>query len=85
MLKKVEEKIRRKEDLRAYEKHFRLEYDSNGYLQSYKRNENKIQKEINRLGFFVIVTSKEISDCTEDREGQVMPMTDKKKDIGHIF
>ena len=46
---------------------------------------NEIQKEIDRLGFFVIVTSKEISDCTEDREGQVMPMTDKKKDIGHIF
>lgn len=47
------------EDLRAYEKHFKLEYDSNGYLQSYKRNE--IQKEIDRLGFFVIVTSKEMT------------------------
>lgn len=59
--KKVDEKIRRKEDLRAYEKHFRLKYDSNGYLQSYKRNENEIQKEIDRLGFFVIVTSKEMT------------------------
>lgn len=59
--KKVDEKIRRKEDLRAYEKHFKLKYDSNGYLQSYKRNENEIQKEIDRLGFFVIVTSKEMT------------------------
>ncbi len=59
--KKVDEKIRRKEDLRTYEKHFKLQYDSNGYLQSYKRNENEIQKEIDRLGFFVIVTSKEMT------------------------
>ena len=59
--KKVDEKIRRKEDLRAYEKYFKLKYDSNGYLQSYKRNETEIQKEIDRLGFFVIVTSKEMT------------------------
>ena len=57
----MDEKIRRKEDLRAYEKYFKLKYDSNGYLQSYKRNETEIQKEIDRLGFFVIATSKEMT------------------------
>lgn len=59
--KKVDEKIRRKEDMVSYKKLFRLKYDSNGYLQSYERNESEIQKEIDRLGFFVIVTSKEMT------------------------
>ena len=44
-----------------YEKLFRLKYDRNGYLESYKRDEQKIQKEVDRLGFFVIVTSKEMT------------------------
>lgn len=44
----------------SYEKLFKLKYAGNGYLESYKRNENKIQKEIDKLGFFVIVTSKEM-------------------------
>lgn len=59
--KKVDEKIRRKEDMVSYEKLFKLKYDGNGYLESYKRNENEIQKEIDKLGFFVIVTSKEMT------------------------
>lgn len=59
--KKVDEKIRRKEDMVSYKKLFRLKYDSNGYLQSYKRNEDEIQKEIDKLGFFVIITSKEMT------------------------
>ena len=59
--KKVNEKIRRKEDMVAYKKLFKLKYDNNGYLESYSRNENEIQKEIDKLGFFVIVTSKEMS------------------------
>lgn len=59
--KKIDEKIRRKEDMVSYEKLFKLKYDNNGYLQSYKRNENAIQKEIDKLGFFVIVTSKEMT------------------------
>ena len=45
----------------SYEKLFRLKYDNNGYLESYKRNETAIQKETERLGFFVIVTSKEMT------------------------
>lgn len=59
--KKVDEKIRRKEDVVPYEKLFKLKYDDNGYLESYKRNENEIQKEVDKLGFFVIVTSKEMT------------------------
>ena len=59
--KKADEKIRRKEDMAPYEKLFKLKYDNNGYLESYKRNENAIQKEIDKLGFFVIVTSKEMT------------------------
>ena len=59
--KKVDEKIRRKEDMVSYEKLFKLKYDNNGYLESYKRNEDVIQKEIDKLGFFVIVTSKEMT------------------------
>ena len=59
--KKVDEKIRRKEDMVSYEKLFKLKYDNNGYLESYKRNEDGIQKEIDKLGFFVIVTSKEMT------------------------
>ena len=45
----------------SYEKLFKLKYDNNGYLESYKRNEDGIQKEIDKLGFFVIVTSKEMT------------------------
>ena len=40
--------------------HGHLFYD-NGYPISYKRNENVIQKKADRLGFFVIVTSKKMS------------------------
>ena len=59
--KRVREKIRRKEDMAAYEKLFKLKYDNNGYLLSYKRNEKKIQEEVDKLGFFVIITSKEMT------------------------
>jgi len=45
----------------SYKKLFQLKYDSSGYLQSYERNEDEIQKEIDKLGFFVIVTSKEMT------------------------
>ena len=47
--------------MQAYEKLFRLKYDDYGYLVSYKRNEKKIERETDQLGFFVIVTSKKMS------------------------
>lgn len=59
--KKVEETIHRKEELVSYGKLFRLKYDDNGYLLAFKRNETAIQKEIDRMGFFVLVTSKEMT------------------------
>jgi transposase len=59
--KKVEEKIRRKEDLVAYEKYFKLRYDDYGYLVSYSKNDNKIQQEIDKLGFFAIITSQNMT------------------------
>ena len=59
--KKVDEKIRRKEEMVSYEKLFKLKYDNNGYLESYTKKDREIQKEIDRLGFFVIVTSKEMT------------------------
>ena len=59
--KRVEEKLRRKEEMSSYEKLFKLKYDNNGYLESYKRNEKEIEKEVEKLGFFVIVTSKEMT------------------------
>lgn len=77
--KRVEEKTRRKEDMAAYEKHFKLKYDSNGYLQSYKRNEKKIQEEIDRLGFFVIITSREMT------AGEALEIYRKRDSVEKIF
>ena len=42
--KKADEKIRRKEDMVSYEKLFKLKYDGNGYLESYKRVKMKFRK-----------------------------------------
>jgi len=59
--KKTDEKNCRKEDMVSYKKLFRLKYDNSGYLQSYERNDDEIQKETDKLGFFVIVTSKKLT------------------------
>jgi len=55
--RKIEKKLSRKEDVRMYEKHYLLKFDDNGYLQSYKRRDSVIQKELDRLGYFVLITS----------------------------
>ena len=77
--KRVEEKIRRKEDMTSYEKLFKLKYDNNGYLQSYKRNEKKIQEELDKLGFFVIITSKEMT------AGEALDIYRKRDSVEKIF
>ncbi len=77
--KRVEEKIRRKEEMATYEKLFKLKYDQNGYLQSYKRNEKKIQEEIDKLGFFVIITSKEMT------AGEALEIYRKRDSVEKIF
>lgn len=62
--KKVEKKLSRKEELRSYEKYYLLKFDMNGYLQSYKRRDAIIQKEIDKLGYFVLITSEKM-DASE--------------------
>lgn len=59
--KKVEKKIARAQELERYEKLFKLKYDENGYLKGYERKEKNIQEYTNKLGYFSLVTSKEMS------------------------
>lgn len=62
--RKAEKKLSRKEDVRAYEKHYLLKFDNNGYLQGYKRRDGVIQKELDKLGHFVLITSEKM-DASE--------------------
>lgn len=59
--KKVDEKIAKRENISNYEKAFKLRYDDNGYLRSYEQKMNVIQEESQKLGYFVMVSSKEMS------------------------
>ena len=59
--RKVEKKLSRKEDLRSYEKYYLLKFDDNGYFQSYKRRDNTIQKELDKFGYFVLITSEKMT------------------------
>lgn len=77
--KKVEEKIRRKEEMVSYEKLFKLKYDRNGYLECYQRKEKEIQAEIDKLGFFVILTSKEMT------AGEALDIYRKRDSVEKIF
>lgn len=70
---KIEKKLQRKEDVKQYESYYKVKFDDNGYLMSYARRENKIKEIINQAGYFVIVTSKEMSatealDVYRDRD-----------------
>ncbi len=58
--RKNEKKLNRKEDLRSYEKYYLLKFDDNGYFQSYKRRDSIIQKELDRFGYFVLITSEKM-------------------------
>jgi transposase len=73
LIKKVDEKIRKEEELTSYRKHFKLRFDDYGYLLSYVRNDKKIQEDIDKLGYFVLITSQEMSasdalDIYRDRD-----------------
>ncbi|TDW16087.1 transposase [Breznakia blatticola] len=66
MEKELEEKtsktmLSKREDLKRFEKGFKITYDDNGYLKKYTKRTDKIQKEIDAMGYFVLVTSKEMS------------------------
>lgn len=70
--RKVEKKLSRKEELRSYEKYYLLKFDNNGYLQSYKRRDKIIQAEMDRLGYFVLITAEEMtaSEALEKYRGR---------------
>ncbi|WP_416327789.1 IS1634 family transposase [[Eubacterium] hominis] len=60
MEEKVQRKLQRREDLKSYESYYKVKFDGNGYLQTYQRKEDAIRKEISKMGYFVIVTSKKM-------------------------
>lgn len=70
---KIEKKLQRKEDVKQYEPYYKVKFDDNGYMVSYARRETKMKETINQAGYFVIVTSKEMSakealDVYRDRD-----------------
>ncbi len=58
---KIEAKLQRKEDLKAYESLYKVRFDVYGYFTSFKRQENKIKELLDKTGCFVIITSKKMS------------------------
>ena len=48
--KKKEKKIKKAEDVKSYEKYYRLGFDENGYFMNYQRKDNEIMKLINKAG-----------------------------------
>lgn len=58
--RKVEKKTAVKEELNKYKDAFCFRYDINGYLTGYQRNSRNIKEELNRLGFFFILTREEM-------------------------
>lgn len=59
--KKLDQKLNRREDLRAYEKIYTLKFDENGYFKEFTRKKKAIQNHLDHLGFFVIITSEEMT------------------------
>lgn len=57
----LEAKLKKREDLTRYNKLFKLKYDDNGYLLSYKINDKYIDDKSFSSGFFCIITSEEMS------------------------
>lgn len=73
-LKKLkEQKIKREESVNSYRKYYNLKFDDYGYFCSYRRDEKEIRKTADRLGYFVIITSKQMTaeealDIYRDRD-----------------
>ena len=59
--KKIEEKIQRREDVKTYETYYRMKFDDNGYFLNYQRKDKNIKETVDRMGYFVIVTSKKMN------------------------
>lgn len=80
--KKLAQKVNgktEKEELVLYKKQFNLKYNENGYLESYEANEKYIQDETDKLGFFVLVTSKEMT------ASEVLDIYRKRDSIEKLF
>lgn len=58
---KKAKKLKRKEDLRRYEKFYKLKFDEYGYFLNYHRKESEFKKLMNQVGFFSIITSQDMS------------------------
>ena len=43
-----------------YEGYYKVRFDDNGYLLAYQRKEKKIKEMVNKVGYFVIITSKKM-------------------------
>lgn len=56
-----ENKTLTSKDLTAYEKYFKLRYNSSNYLISYKKDDKAILDEINSYGYFALLSEKDIS------------------------
>jgi len=61
LIKKTDRKFRKEEELIAYKQFFKFKFDEYGYLKTYKRDEAKIQAKTDQLGYFVIVTSENMT------------------------
>lgn len=59
-LKKAK-KLKRREDLKQYEKYYRIVFDDYGYFVDYKRKNTELKKMLDSVGYFVIITSEEMS------------------------
>ena len=58
--KKKAKKIKKAKDVKRYEKYYRMKYDENGYFMNYQRKDKEINKLIDKVGYFTIVTSKKM-------------------------
>lgn len=65
--RKLEKKLSRKEELKKFEKGFRLKFDDYGYLLEYDERKGYVQKLCDEAGYFVLVSSKEM-DAAEALE-----------------
>ena len=71
--KKLEEKKWTKEQLKKYEKEFRMRYDSHGILLSCSRKDKVITEKLEGMGYFAILTSRKMEasealDIYRDRD-----------------
>ena len=60
LAKMCEKKLTRKHNLKKYEKYYNMQFISD-YLVSFRRKDREIEKELEKCGYFVIITSEEMT------------------------